>query len=76
MKYTKRATNYTKDQMAMKCSSIFNCKTLQNLPRLGFLVLKYAIWQPCGRVQPCNYFVVSDLLKCSFWWVIWTLAPN
>jgi hypothetical protein len=24
-----------------------NCKTLQNLPKLGFLFWKYTIWQPC-----------------------------
>jgi hypothetical protein len=28
------------DQMAIKCSNIFHCKTLQNLPELGFFGLK------------------------------------
>jgi hypothetical protein len=32
--------------MATKYTNIFHCKTLQNLPTLGFLVSKYAIWQP------------------------------
>jgi hypothetical protein len=35
--------------MAIKYTNIFHCKTLQNLPKLGFLVWKYAIWQPCER---------------------------
>jgi hypothetical protein len=34
-------------QIATKYTNSFHCKTLQNLPKLGFLVLKYAIWQPC-----------------------------
>jgi hypothetical protein len=29
---------------------IFQSKTLQNLPKWGFLVWKYAIWQPCTFV--------------------------
>jgi hypothetical protein len=32
------------DQMDM---NVFRCKTLQNLRKLGILVSKYAIWQPC-----------------------------
>jgi hypothetical protein len=27
-------------------TNIVNCKTLQNLPKVGSLVWKYAIWQP------------------------------
>jgi hypothetical protein len=34
------------DQIVIKYTNIFHCKTLQNLPKLGFLVWKYAIWQP------------------------------
>jgi hypothetical protein len=33
--------------MAIKCSNIVHCKTFQNLPKFGFLVWKYTIWQPC-----------------------------
>jgi hypothetical protein len=29
-----------------KFTQIFHCKTFQNLPKLGFLVRKYTIWQP------------------------------
>jgi hypothetical protein len=34
------------DQMAVKCTNVFKCKTLQNLPKLGFSNWKYTIWQP------------------------------
>jgi hypothetical protein len=38
--------------MAIKYTKIFHCKTLQNLPKLGFLVRKETIWQACkGRFQ-------------------------
>jgi hypothetical protein len=36
------------DQMDMKRTNIWHCKALQNLPKLGFLVWKFAIWQPCS----------------------------
>jgi hypothetical protein len=32
--------------MAIKYTNFFHCNTLQNLPKLDFLVSKYAIWQP------------------------------
>jgi hypothetical protein len=32
--------------MAIKFANIFNCETLQNLPKMGFLVWKYTTWQP------------------------------
>jgi hypothetical protein len=34
------------DQVSIKYTNIFHCKTLQNLPKFGFLVLKQTIWQP------------------------------
>jgi predicted aldo/keto reductase-like oxidoreductase len=34
------------DQMAIKYTCIFYRKTLQNLPKLVFLVRKRTIWQP------------------------------
>jgi hypothetical protein len=53
-KYTKMTTKHTKwpyvckiFEMAIKFTNIFRCKTLQNLPKLGFLVWKYTIWQSC-----------------------------
>jgi hypothetical protein len=33
-------------QMAIKYISISQSRALQNLPKLGFLVLKETIWQP------------------------------
>jgi hypothetical protein len=35
------------DQMVIKYTKIFHCKTPQNLPKLGFLVWKQTIWQSC-----------------------------
>jgi hypothetical protein len=32
--------------MAIKYTNTFHCKSLQNLPKFGFLVWKYALWQP------------------------------
>jgi hypothetical protein len=37
--------------MAIQIVNIFCCKTLQNLPKLGFLVWKYTIWQPCSEAE-------------------------
>jgi hypothetical protein len=33
------------DQMVIKYTKIFHCKTLQNLPKLEFFVSKQTIWQ-------------------------------
>jgi hypothetical protein len=50
IKHTKRKQDIPNDrkihQMALKCIDIFGCKTLQNLPKLSFLVRKCTIWQP------------------------------
>jgi hypothetical protein len=36
------------DEMIIKYTKmIFHSKTHENLPKLGFLVLKQTIWQPC-----------------------------
>jgi hypothetical protein len=32
--------------MATKYRNSFHCKTIQNLPKMGFLFWKYTIWQP------------------------------
>jgi hypothetical protein len=37
---------YKIDQITINYTDIFHCKTLQNLPKLGFLIWKKAIWQP------------------------------
>jgi hypothetical protein len=33
-------------QMDIEYTNLFHSKVLQNLPKLGFLVWKYTIWQP------------------------------
>jgi hypothetical protein len=43
MKYTK---DRQMDQVSISFTNIFHCKTLQNLPKFGFLVWKQTIWQP------------------------------
>jgi hypothetical protein len=57
-KCTKFSQNYQSIQNGRKMfpttidyDNIFHSKTLQNLPRFGFLVWKYAIWQPCMSDQ-------------------------
>jgi hypothetical protein len=35
------------DRMSSKYTNIIHCKAVQNLRKLGFLVWKYSIWQPC-----------------------------
>jgi hypothetical protein len=39
------------DQVSIKYTHIFYCKTLQNLPKLEFLVWKQTIWQPWRDCQ-------------------------
>jgi hypothetical protein len=36
-------------QVTIKYTIIFHSKALKNLPKLGFLVWKQTIWQPCWR---------------------------
>jgi hypothetical protein len=37
--------------MAIKYTKIFHCKSLRNIPEFGFLVWKYAIWQPWHTME-------------------------
>jgi hypothetical protein len=52
--FTKRpwyiAQDRNMDQVSIKYTIIFHCKTLQNLPKFGFLVWKQTIWQPWPSV--------------------------
>jgi hypothetical protein len=41
--------------MTIKCKPIFHSKALQNIPKMGFLVRKYTIWQPCQRHRSGNF---------------------
>jgi hypothetical protein len=40
------------DQVSIKYTNIFHCKTLQNLSKFGFWVWKQTIWQPCSGANP------------------------
>jgi hypothetical protein len=40
--------------MSIKYASIFDRKTLPNLPQFGFLAWKYAIWQPWLESFPAS----------------------
>jgi hypothetical protein len=52
-------------QMDIKYTKIFLCKILQNLPKFGFLVCKYTIWQPCAeKVQVIVALPGYDLMPC------------
>jgi hypothetical protein len=52
-KYTKRPQNVPIkltnkiDHTAIKDTNILHYKTMQNLPKMGFWVWKYTVWQPC-----------------------------
>jgi hypothetical protein len=51
--------------MGKKYTNISNCKILQNLPELGFLVSKYAIWQPCC-VPSVAINLISDAIFLTY----------
>jgi hypothetical protein len=69
MKYTKLLHNIPNsskvDQTTVKITNIFLFKTLQNLPKLGFLVWEYAIWQPCPESALQNLFS-KQMFSCFF----------
>jgi hypothetical protein len=44
-------------QTAVEYTNIFHCKTLRNLPKLGFLDRKYTIWQPWTAVNAADFLV-------------------
>jgi hypothetical protein len=51
------------DQASIKYTNIFHCKTLQNLPKFGFLGWKQTIWQPgirCGQ-ERTNHLQLADI---------------
>jgi hypothetical protein len=48
--------------MARKYTDSFHSKTLQNVPKFGFFVWKYAIWQPCFQ---CSRFEFSNEITTS-----------
>jgi hypothetical protein len=52
--------------MAKKYTNIFHSEAIQNLTKLGFLVWKYTIWQPCSSVLFIQKSVGADNEKFSF----------
>jgi hypothetical protein len=65
-KWTETIPNSFKiDQIAIEYTNSFHCKTLQNLPNLGFLVWKYSIWQPCCKRDE-NSFCISASKRFQF----------
>jgi hypothetical protein len=51
------------DQMAIKYTNIFHRKTLQNLPKFGFLVLKFTIGNPGNLLLPVTSARALELKK-------------
>jgi hypothetical protein len=45
--------------MALKYTNIFHFKALQNWPKFGFFVWKYAIWQPWSDGRQVWHFDVG-----------------
>jgi hypothetical protein len=52
------------DQLSIKYTNIFHCKTLQNLPKFGFLVWRQTIWQPCFATEQNSAWTLTVLLFC------------
>jgi hypothetical protein len=49
------------EQICIKYTIIFHYKTLQNLPKWGFLVWKQTIWQTCRDWEGNNLkLIVAD----------------
>jgi hypothetical protein len=82
-KYTKLPQNYPMTikipngnnifQVAIEYTKLFDSKALQILPKLGFLVWKYTIWQPCpgqlfntlSMVTPKRSITIAKLISRS-----------
>jgi hypothetical protein len=50
------------NQVSVKYTNIFHCKTPQNLPKLGFYVWKQTIWQPWCSFE-CLYCAAKHSLR-------------
>jgi hypothetical protein len=67
IKYTYLRNGNKIDQMSIQYNEIFHCKTIHNLPKLGFLVRKYTICQPCWFTTFRNVcFYTYELGGCLF----------
>jgi hypothetical protein len=53
-------------QMAIKCTSIFHSNALQNLPKLGYFIRKYTVWQPWPAIGNALRPFVQLAFSCLF----------
>jgi hypothetical protein len=55
------------DQVFIKYTNTFHCKTLQHLPKVGFLVRKQTIWQPWtqGHFGMLHYQLENGALRSN-----------
>jgi hypothetical protein len=61
---TKLPNGRNKFRMAIEYSNLFHSEASQNLPKLGFLVWKCAIWQPCSEaLEPTQMYVGKDEIQ-------------
>jgi hypothetical protein len=75
-------TSHKIDHMAIKSTNIFHYKAHHNLPKFGFLVWKYAIWQPCfliiglslwkRKIEKINFPIQGSELLSNGWftWLV------
>jgi hypothetical protein len=63
-------------QMDITYTNIFDFKALQNLPKLGFLVWKYTIWQPCFWDDPFRINVKYENRELISWWRVGLSIKN
>jgi hypothetical protein len=65
-KYTNGHKLHKIYQMAIKYTNNIHCNTLQNLPKLGFLVWKYSIWQSWRAFDRLTDFSKQVSLRLNF----------
>jgi hypothetical protein len=54
-------------QMAIKYFNLIPSRALQNLPKLGLLVWKETIWQPCCRDKSKEALYLNDRKRQQKW---------
>jgi hypothetical protein len=58
------------NQVPIKYTNICHCKTLQNLPKFGFLVWKQTIWQPCSFLMRSDNLLLHRCMLKLYYFVI------
>jgi hypothetical protein len=56
------------DPVSIKYNIILHCKTLQNLPKFGFLVCFQTIWQPWTKRLKCMFCLV--FFTAGYNWIL------